>query len=112
MSVVSSINTADRHDITEILLKVALNTINLNLKMQKNNKSTVPVLSLSCSFTCPFLLTCTMYFVLFSEPGLVVFNIVYVILFGWWQALLYLLLGIIMYLTIVGRQYGMLNVIL
>ena len=53
-----------------------------------------------------------MYFVLFSEPGLVVFNIVYVILFGWWQALLYLLLGIIMYITIVGRQYGMLNVIL
>ena len=26
---VSSINKADRHDVTEILLKVALNTINL-----------------------------------------------------------------------------------
>jgi hypothetical protein len=30
-SVVSSTNKADCHDITEILLKVALNTINLNL---------------------------------------------------------------------------------
>jgi hypothetical protein len=29
---VSSINKTDRHNITEILLKVALNTINLNLK--------------------------------------------------------------------------------
>jgi hypothetical protein len=28
--VVSSTNKTDRHDITEILLKVALNTINLN----------------------------------------------------------------------------------
>lgn len=41
------------------------------------------------------------------EPGPVVFNIVYVILFGWWQALLYLLLGIILYITIVGRHYGL-----
>jgi hypothetical protein len=29
---VSSINKTDRHDITEILLKVALNTININLR--------------------------------------------------------------------------------
>ena len=29
---VSSINKTDRHDITEILLKVALNTINVNLR--------------------------------------------------------------------------------
>jgi len=28
---VSSTNKTDRHDITEILLKVALNTININL---------------------------------------------------------------------------------
>jgi hypothetical protein len=30
-SVVSSTNKTDRHDVTEILMKVALNTINLNL---------------------------------------------------------------------------------
>jgi hypothetical protein len=29
---VSSTNKTDHHDITEMLLKVALNTINLNLK--------------------------------------------------------------------------------
>ena len=29
---VSSINKTDRHDITEILLKVALNTININFR--------------------------------------------------------------------------------
>ena len=29
---VSSINKTDRHDITETLLKVALNTININLR--------------------------------------------------------------------------------
>ena len=32
---VSSTNKTDRHDVTEILLKVALNTINLNLKHTK-----------------------------------------------------------------------------
>ena len=31
---VSSTNKTDRHDITEILLNVALNTINLNIKPQ------------------------------------------------------------------------------
>jgi hypothetical protein len=34
-SVVSSTNTTDRHDITEILLKVALNTINQTYIQQK-----------------------------------------------------------------------------
>jgi hypothetical protein len=32
---VSSTNKADRHDITEILLKVALNTINLNQTLKR-----------------------------------------------------------------------------
>jgi hypothetical protein len=36
-SVVSSTNKTDRHDITEILLKVALNTITLNLRYIINN---------------------------------------------------------------------------
>jgi hypothetical protein len=35
---VSSINKTDHHDITEILLKVALNTINIALWMNKINK--------------------------------------------------------------------------
>jgi len=34
---VSSINKTDCHDITEILLKVALNTINLKPNKQKNS---------------------------------------------------------------------------
>jgi hypothetical protein len=34
---VSSINKTDRHDITEILLKVALNTINLNQAYKMSN---------------------------------------------------------------------------
>lgn len=36
----------------------------------------------------------------------IVFDILYVILFGWWQSLVYLLLGVLMYLTIIGRHYG------
>ncbi|CAH1777879.1 unnamed protein product, partial [Owenia fusiformis] len=35
------------------------------------------------------------------KPG----NFVYVVLFGWWVALIYLLLALIMGLTIIGRQY-------
>ena len=41
---VSSINKTDRHDITEILLKVALNTI-------KANQTILPEASLSCTET-------------------------------------------------------------
>jgi hypothetical protein len=36
---VSSTNKTDRHDITEILLKVALNTINPNKQSKQWNKS-------------------------------------------------------------------------
>ena len=36
-SPVSSTNKTDRHDITEILLKVALDTIALTLTLKKNN---------------------------------------------------------------------------
>ena len=36
-SLVSSTNKTDRHDITEILLKVALDTIALTLTLKKNN---------------------------------------------------------------------------
>jgi hypothetical protein len=36
-SPVSSTNKTDRHDITEILLKVALDTITLTLTLKKNN---------------------------------------------------------------------------
>jgi hypothetical protein len=35
---ISSTNKTDRHDITEILLKVSLNTINLTLTLSINNK--------------------------------------------------------------------------
>jgi hypothetical protein len=35
---VSSTNKTDYHDITEILLKVALNTINLTLSLPKEKK--------------------------------------------------------------------------
>ncbi|VDI11379.1 Ca2+:H+ antiporter, partial [Mytilus galloprovincialis] len=42
-----------------------------------------------------------------QAPRSVVFNILYVILFGWWQAVIYLVLGLVMYLTIVGRHYGL-----
>jgi hypothetical protein len=38
-SSVSSTNKTDRHDITEILLKVALNTINQNLKPDYGTQS-------------------------------------------------------------------------
>jgi hypothetical protein len=44
---VSSINKIDNHDITEILLKVALNTIN----------QTKPKILFQCIFTC-FILMC------------------------------------------------------
>jgi len=37
-TLVSSINKTDKHDITEILLKVALNTITLTLKLNENYK--------------------------------------------------------------------------
>jgi hypothetical protein len=36
-SPVSSTNKTDRHDITDILLKVALDTITLTLTLKKNN---------------------------------------------------------------------------
>jgi hypothetical protein len=42
LSPVSFINKTDRHDITEILMKVALNTINLNLKIEIYLKTVCP----------------------------------------------------------------------
>ncbi|XP_052076160.1 uncharacterized protein LOC127714188 [Mytilus californianus] len=42
-----------------------------------------------------------------QAPRSVVFNILYVVLFGWWQAVIYLVLGLVMYLSIVGRHYGL-----
>ncbi|KAK3099824.1 hypothetical protein FSP39_010332 [Pinctada imbricata] len=34
------------------------------------------------------------------------FNFIYVLLFGWWQALIYIVVGCIMFLTILGKEYG------
>ena len=53
---ISYINKTDRHDITEILLKVALNTINLTLTLQINANSKyideIVVLFNTCKILC------------------------------------------------------------
>ena len=35
------------------------------------------------------------------------FNLLYVLLFGWWQALIYIIAGFLMFITIIGKDYGM-----
>lgn len=34
------------------------------------------------------------------------FNIIYTLMFGWWLAAIYLVVGAIMYFTVIGRDYG------
>eukprot|EP00911_Craspedida_sp_UC1_P000793 UC1_evm1s606 len=41
-----------------------------------------------------------------NESTLSAGNLLYAVLFGWWVALIYVVCGILMYLTVVGRDYG------
>ena len=34
------------------------------------------------------------------------FNVIYVVLFGWWLSLVYIIMAGLMFLTIIGRDYG------
>jgi len=64
--VVSSTNKADRHDITEILLKVALNTITINIFFitgdECRTERELPPLILGPDFKCPHFDFGTSYF--------------------------------------------------
>lgn len=52
-------------------------------------------------------LTCICDFCLFSGSVVTFGNVCYVFLFGWWIALIYILISAVMFLTVAGAAYGM-----
>lgn len=52
-------------------------------------------------------LTCICDFYLFSGSVVTFGNVCYVFLFGWWIALIYILISAVMFLTVAGAAYGM-----
>ena len=73
--------------------------IRLELKNIPDGFST---LHTSCSLHVPFMYNFVYMTVSTLRPG----NVWYVLMFGWWMALLYVIVGLLMGITIVGRHYG------